>query len=520
MQFQSVLLALFPAALATTPRPWPTYTFQTTNVTIPFLNTTKTGPTTSGLIFIAPSTEIDGSPAIYTDDGDLVWHGPEGKTYAYQPQTLHNEPVLTFWQGHNVKGFGYGHISILNASYDEIHRVTLPATQGEPFITNVDEKLPSFIDIHESAITEDNTILVTAVNNTQTDLSAVGGPKDGWVQDGLVYEIDIATNEVLFKWSAVEHKVQLPLGYLEYPLGETGRNSTMPYQYPHLNSIAKYGDHYLVSSRYMCVIFLLDRKGDVVWVFHGQQGGTYTLPSDPGARFCYQHDPRIHQHTNRGTPHERITLSLHNNDNTESTLPRQLTTVLKFDLFPYNKTSTLLSRDYDHKNPVSAVSQGSYQSLSSDGNGHYLAGHGAVPKIEEFDEAGNVVMRGWFGAKTGNSSTATYDWTSYRAYRAEWTGKPRTLPSVKACVEKSGGDKGLVQVYVSWNGATDVEEWRIWGGSRTARRSLRPLDSVKKRGFETRAVVEFASGEDSVVVEAIGGVGDGTRSKIVKVESC
>lgn len=147
--------------------------------------------------------------------------------------------------------------------------MTLPQTNAQMFLTASDEEdLSSYVDIHESAITEDGTILVTAVNVTQTDLSSVGGPRDGWVQDGLVYEIDIETNEVLFRWSAVEHKRQLPLEYVEYPLGESGRNRSMPYEYPHLNSIAKYGEHYLVSSRYMCAVFLLDKRGDLIWLFH------------------------------------------------------------------------------------------------------------------------------------------------------------------------------------------------------------------------------------------------------------
>ncbi|KAL4776750.1 ASST-domain-containing protein [Aspergillus nidulans var. acristatus] len=510
---------------------WPTHSFHTTVTNAPILNITKSGPTAPGFLFIAPSTSTTGSPAIYADTGDLVWHGPEGKTYAYQPQTLHGEPVLTFWQGHNVKGFGYGHISILDASYEEIHRVTLPGSKDNTFVTATNESFPSYIDIHESAITEHGTILVTAVNVTQTDLTSVGGERDGWVQDGLVYEIDIETNEVLFRWSAVEHSGQLPLEYAEYPLNDAGRNSSVPYEYPHLNSVAKYGDTYLVSSRYMCSIFLLDKKGDLVWLFHGQNGGTYTLPSTPGSTFCYQHDARIHAHTYPGHPNETITLSLHNNDNTDATIPRRLTTGLVFNLHPFNKSATLVSRTYDARDPVSAVSQGNYQVLPSNGTGtglggHYVAGHGAVPKIEEYDAAGKVVMRGWFGAKIENSNTSSYDWTSYRAYKENWVGRPRSRPSIAACREE-GEQK--VDVWVSWNGATDVKGWRIYGLSSSSQgERMRILRDVAKSGFETRAVLEadindIKVGEgsaDTIIVEAIGGVGEGTKSEAVRVGSC
>ncbi|KAL5002019.1 ASST-domain-containing protein [Aspergillus recurvatus] len=528
---KSLLLSLLPAAAAIhAASPWPTHSFHTTNTTAPILNITKSGPTAPGFLFIAPSTSTSGSPAIYADTGDLVWHGPEGKTYAYQPQTLHGEPVLTFWQGHNVKGFGYGHISILNASYEEIYRVTLPDSEDNKFVTATNELFPSYIDIHESTITEDGTILVTAVNVTQTDLTSVGGERDGWVQDGLVYEIDIETNEVLFRWSAVEHSVQLPLEYVEYPLNDTGGNSSAPYEYPHLNSVAKYGDTYLVSSRYMCSIFLLDKKGDLVWLFHGQKGGTYSLPSAPGSTFCYQHDARIHAHAYPGRPNETITLSLHNNDNTDSTIPRRLTTGLVFNLHPSNKTATLVSRTYDAQDPISAVSQGNYQVLSPNGTGsrwHYVAGHGAVPKVEEYDAAGKVVMRGWFGAKSEDSNTSSYGWTSYRAYREEWVGRPRSRPSVVAC---RGVGEHKVDVWVSWNGATDVKGWRVYGSSSDSKGEewMRVSRDVVKTGFETRVVlgaeindVEFVEGSvDAVIVEAIGGVGNGARSKAVRVRSC
>lgn len=48
-------------------------------------------------------------------------------------------------------------------------------------------------------------MLVNAVNATQEDLTSVGGHEDGLVQDSLVYEIDIETNDVLFKWSTLDY---------------------------------------------------------------------------------------------------------------------------------------------------------------------------------------------------------------------------------------------------------------------------------------------------------------------------
>lgn len=249
---------------------WPLQTYQSTSIQAPFLNVTKMGKTEPGYLFFTPKDMIrkQGYPAIYSDNGQLVWRGTNSNYSAIQPQMLDGEPVIAYWTGFAVKGFGFGHISILNSSYDEIHRVTLDC-KAENFVTVFDPmSFDSCIDIHESQFTDRGTVLVTAVNVTQADLSSVGGPKDGWIQDGLIYEIDIKTNEVLFRWSAREHMDRLPLTDMRAPLEGTGGSKDHPYEYPHLNSVAKYGDDYLVSSRYLCSIFFIAHDGSVLWKLH------------------------------------------------------------------------------------------------------------------------------------------------------------------------------------------------------------------------------------------------------------
>jgi hypothetical protein len=177
------------------------------------MNVTKNAQTELGYIFISPHDTIRGTgyPMIYGDDGQLVWRGPSVNISALQPQVLHGEPILAYWNGYLFPGFGFGGITILNNSYDEIYRVTLPGVENKFATIAESQAFDSYIDIHETQITPEGTILVTAVNVTQMDLSPLGGPVDGWVQDGLVYEIDIKTNKVLFQWSAVEHLNEVPL---------------------------------------------------------------------------------------------------------------------------------------------------------------------------------------------------------------------------------------------------------------------------------------------------------------------
>ncbi|KAJ6005755.1 hypothetical protein N7451_003699 [Penicillium sp. IBT 35674x] len=475
---------------------WPLQTYKSSSIETPYLNVTKMGQTEPGHLFFSPHDILRGNgyPTIYSDDGQLVWQGQEGNYSALHPQKLNGESVIVYWEGFVAEGFGFGHISILNSSYDEIHRVTVDC-KAENFVTIYgSESFSSCIDIHESQLTDDGTILVTAVNVTQADLSSVGGPKDGWIQDGLVYEIDIKTNEILFRWSAYEHINELPMSNDIAPLGATGAgsgaNQTDPWGYPHLNSIAKYGDSYLVSSRYMCSLFFLASNGTITWHLHGRTGGDFNLSLDTS--FCYQHDARFESQSA-----ERVTIGLHNNDNTEFTGSSSLTTGMVLELeLQGSKQVTLKRRTWDAAEPVYAQSQGSYQPL---GNGHILQDHGAVPKIEEFDENGSVVMRARFG----------YDNTmqTYRAYRYPWVGQPSTKPDVVAC-PSSNGDKSTV--YVSWNGATDVQSWKIHSGSKVK-------SSAVRNGFETVIVVDSLRKGDSLIVEAVGGVGDGTRSASVTV---
>lgn len=156
-----------------------------------------------------------------------------------------------------------------------------------------------------------------------------------------------------------------------------------------------------------------------------------------------------------------------------------------------------MQRFWDAEEPVFAHSQGSYQNLS---NGHVLLQHGATPKLEEYDEDGALVMRARFG----------YDETlqSYRGYRTPWLGRPKTVPDVVACVEK-----GRTVVYVSWNGATDVQSWRV-----TAQSDSEEVRTVPKNGFETEVRLDTVT--EKVLVEAVGGVGDGTKSEVTVGDAC
>jgi len=71
---------------------------------------------------------------------------------------------------------------------------------------------------------------------------------------------------------------------------------------------------------------------------------------------------------------------------------------------------------------------------------------------------------------------------SYRAYRFEWVGEPSDRPRVRV-------DHG--RIYVSWNGATEVERWDVVAGPNP--QQLGTVKTAAKKGFETAISVPVKS---------------------------
>jgi len=120
---------------------------------------------------------------------------------------------------------------MFNSSYEQIHETTLVGH----FLEQVpNATFASDIDVHEIYLTQNGSMIVTANNVTQADLSSVGGPANGWVVEAQVYEIDVETNQVLFSWKSLDHLDQIPFNASLYPLGSegyTGVNQSLAWGY-------------------------------------------------------------------------------------------------------------------------------------------------------------------------------------------------------------------------------------------------------------------------------------------------
>ncbi|MCZ2837186.1 arylsulfotransferase family protein [Modestobacter sp. VKM Ac-2985] len=395
------------------------------------------------LVMLGPKS--DGAPLtgvlIVDEAGEPVWiHPTESRSYDVRVQELDGEQVLTWWQGTSpVVGMGIGEFVIVDDSYREIATIT---TGGD-----VD---PGQADIHEGRLTPDGTALIAAYVKEQVDLTAFGGPEDGWVWDNVVQEVDVDTGEVLFSWRSLDH---VPMEATKSELPEDGGTEDAPFDYFHVNSVAEDADgSLLVSARNTWAVYDVDREsGDVLWTLGGEEGD---FELGDGVEFAWQHDAERQADG---------TLTLFDNQSEPDIGPTSRG--LRLDLDEQARTATLVTEYLPPDPDRLAGSQGSLEQLA---NGNVFIGWGSRPFYSEFAADGTLL----WDAALGSGD-------NYRAYRQEWTATPAEPPDA---VLADGA------VHVSWNGATEVDSWRLVAGDDEV--SAEAGQPVPRSSFETRLPVD------------------------------
>lgn len=187
-------------------------------------------------VLVAPKVYSGSGPGqpglmVLQADGRLRWFLPTDKLpFDLQYQQLNGKGVLTWWEGDVTNGTGAGEAVIADLGFNEISRI------GE-----VDGLRP---DLHELVLTDRGTALMTAYRTVAADLSAVGGPKKGFVYGGVAMEVDVATKKLLYRWESVDH-VSLEETYQKFTGGGTEK---APFDYFHINSISVAPDGDLLIS--------------------------------------------------------------------------------------------------------------------------------------------------------------------------------------------------------------------------------------------------------------------------------
>jgi hypothetical protein len=433
--------------------------FESTNVTAPKMTVVqRSGATAAGLLFTTPMNSLTKTfnGAIVDGDGEPVWLQP-GKTGMtdLRVQQYQGRDVLTFWSGDVVIHHGTGVGVILDDQYNRIARIS--AGNGQT------------VDLHEFKLTDRGTALITAYGTARADLRPVGGPRNGWVFEGHVQEIDIATGKILLDWASLEHVpvAETYQGLSDDP-GQDGHSAEAAFDYIHLNAVDDDGDTLYVSGRHTSTIYRIDRKAGTVLSRFGGRKSDIAVPA--GGEFTWQHDVRHH---------DDGTLSLFDNA-VKTEAPGMYSRGMIFRIDDDTRTATLL---HTYSNQHLGAAMGNVQYLP---DGHRMVGWGAAPYATEFTRDGKSL----YDINLGGMS--------YRVYRSAWHATPSQPPDVTVVRTPIGH----LTVNVSWNGATDVRRWRILAG--TSASALHPVVTHRRTGFETSVEIGAAG---TVSVEALDASG-------------
>lgn len=418
------------------------------------------------LLSVQGTADPDPGPTLLDAKGELVWKTNEfGVAMNLKAQRYRGEQYLTFWTGKKEGSFGggaYHMVSVCHARkcFSAKSRQLDSSYQHAYQVSAVGENLRG--DLHEFEITRDDTAIITIYNVTNMDLTSMGRPVEGWIRDSIFQEIDIATGDLLFEWKASNH-FHASESYMTHPLA--GYRESIPFDFFHINSVVKdAAGNYLVSSRHLHSLIGVSPIGEILWVLGGQRNEFQDLSGGSATDFSWQHD-------GRWLSEEEGILGLFSNGDAgilHIDAPYSDGRVIQVDM--ENRTATLL-HSYVSMEHIRAPSQGSIQVLPGSGNVFIGWGHSAA--YSEFAQDGSLLCETHFGA------SALFFWgsvLSYRAYKTmDWVGNPEYPPSI----EIHGSE-----VFVSWNGATEVVAWELQE-SIGDEQPFKALDVIDKDGFES-----------------------------------
>lgn len=327
----------------------------------------------------------------------------------------------------------YSIVQIFDDNYNLLHNVSV----SDPTFVFAAGEWSSLIDSHEAFITEQNTLIVPAYNITPWDLSAVGGPKDGWLMDSVFYEVTIPEGKILYSWRSSEH---IPITDALVPLDTLygfGNSTGWAWDYFHINSMQAWGDDgYVICGRNTFdILFVNKTTSNIEWRLRGHDGGDFEL--DPRAHFKYQHDARLHH------KHGELLLSYFNNNNTLDDLPGDPSAGHLLVLDIAAKTAEVKGI-YTNMTAVIASEFGGSMQASIHGDHKYvIVGHGSQPVIGEYSLDGTQRLSFKFGPSDPGAPNQGI--ANYRTTKKTWKGYPTTSPSIKACSTAEGAD-----IFVSW----------------------------------------------------------------------
>nr|GAT57962.1 predicted protein [Mycena chlorophos] len=462
-------------------------------------------PDNTTLFLVSPSgTAIEQpAPVIYDSTGQLVWADTSiGNSNDLNLQTYAGKPVLTMWVGSGNPGagpeVGHGTAQLYDETYSFVANVSAVNGAGGT-------------DFHEFQIVkpENTSAIVTAYNPIPADLSSIGGPVQGWYLNAMFQEIDIASGDVLFNWTSFDH---IPLSESMLTLAEStnGTSADTAFDAVHINSIDKVRSiprrvsvpeyrplqdtdgHYLVSGRHTWTLYKVNATdGNVIWRLGGNNSSFANTTAD--APFFWQHDARWHSADTVSVFDDGAAVV--GQDPPTVILSEPYSSGKMLQLNAQNKTFELVKQFVPSPNVAPSFAEGSVEIYGS----QVVVGYGTNPWITVHDLSTQKVL---FSAVIGPNSSSLWQGaiSNYRAYQTTksiFVGQPKTSPSIAV-------DNSTSTVYVSWNGATQVDRYALSTGT-TASTVSKTLRTISRAGFETEMSAKGSLGYVQVAALAADG---------------
>ncbi len=398
----------------------------------PQVSATSDPDSSSGDIFLTPRDSSQDGPMILDSAGRVVWFQPvRGYAANLEVQRYLGQPVLTWWQhvaagDHNFRAEDV----IVNRSYRTV-----------AIVGGGDGYRP---DLHEFQLTPQGTAYIVAFSDVKADLSTVGESSSGAVTDCVIQELDVKTDQVLWEWHM--------LGHVPVSATHASQYGAAPLDFCHMNSIEQLANgNLLVSARNTWSVYEIDKQtGRVIWTLGGRNPSFHM---GAGTNFEWQHDAHLTGNT----------LTVFDDGASPQQERQSSAKVMRLDT---TAMTASLAHRYTHSPPLLAGLAGSVQILK---DRNVFVGWGRQPDFSEYTSRGRQIF----------NASLPLNVYSYRAYRFQWKGQAQSPPSLAI----SNQSRGVVKVYVSWNGATAVSVWRARAGSRPG--ALRAIGHSPRTGFET-----------------------------------
>ena len=354
------------------------------------------------------------------------------------------------------------------------------------------------------------------------DIEEAEDQDPNYIWDCVFQEVSVATGELVYEWRASEH---ISINETYHEIGPGGTKND-PFDWFHINSVAKDElGNYLISARYTHSLSYIDgRTGEVLWRLGGRRNSFTDLSGGYGLNFAWQHDARFlpldtfpnmyspptprpgfttklvsffdnaaeDQHYEYGLTYSRGMLLeiTYPTPGSGYEAPKHAKRREEYNepetnnakIAAVNGTNTdytvRVIKSYENPKLVRSSSQGSMQVIPQQGRDpKVIVGFGLNAVWTEFEADGTIICDVHYGAET---SWERGDIQSYRTYKMPWVAEPRTNPSV----DISDDD---VEVYVSWNGATEVMDWILQCAESETddEQAWADVVRVSKQGFET-----------------------------------